>query len=144
MRVNTVRSPLRNSITPHGFELSDPRHPRFLREGLQQSFMEGHCARRESVEWADFDIAEGDLAVVALEGDAASAGLCEKGHAIEFAFGDALLEVVAAEDVFEVFYGIDVVLAFFGRDDEPYLVPFAGRFRGVEGLAGFGIVRRLI
>lgn len=92
----------------------------------------------------DLDVAEGDLSVVALEGDVAATFLGEILHAAEFGLGDALVEVVAAQYVFEVFYAIDLVDAFLGGNEQAHLVPLAGGLGSVERLAGLGIDGRLV
>jgi len=82
---------------------------------------------------------KGDLAVVALEGDVAGVRFGEAGHFAELTFRHALVEVVAAQNVLEVFHAIDFVEAFLGAEDEADMVPLAGGFGGVEGLAGSGV-----
>ena len=54
--------------------------------------------------------------MIALERDVTTVSLSEKRHLGEFALRDALLEVVTAKPVLEVFHPIDVVLAFLGTD----------------------------
>ena len=82
--------------------------------------------------------------MVALEGDGAFGGFGEVGHLSEFAFGDAGVEVFAAEDVVEVFDVVDPVFAFVAADEDADFVPFASGFGGVEGFVGFGIDRGLV
>src|SRR5258705_8315456 len=62
---------------------------------------------------ADLDIAERNLAMVALEGNVALVDFCKQGHGVELALGDALFEIVAAEGILKIFYSIDFVHAFF-------------------------------
>ena len=90
------------------------------------------------------DVAEGNLAVIALQGEVAGVGLGEHRHLAELALGDAGVEIFAAQDVLEIFHAVDFVLAFLRADEQADVVPLAGGFRGIEGLAGLGIVRRLI
>src|SRR5437879_13510743 len=97
-----------------------------------------------SFERAHFNISEGDLAMVALEGDVAGIGPGKKRHAGEFAFGDALFEVIAANNVLEILYAIDFVDAFLGADDEPDVISFAGGFSGIERIGGFRLGGRRI
>src|SRR5882724_11446218 len=92
----------------------------------------------------DFNIPERNLPVVPLQGDATGVGLGKEWHSAELAFGDAALEIIAAENVIEVFHAIDFMLAFFRTDQEPNVVPLAHRLGGIKRFAGLLINRRLV
>ena len=70
--------------------------------------------------------------------------LTEVGHLAKFAFGDAGVEILAVQDIVEVFHAVDFVFAFFRRNQQANVIPFPNRFGRVEGLAGLGIDRGLI
>src|SRR5579864_2014990 len=96
------------------------------------------------IDHADFDVAESNLAVVALKGDVPAVELGEILHLRKLALGDASLEVVAVQDVFKILDAVDVVLAFLGTEKQPDMVPLADWFGGIENLVGVGIDRRLV
>src|SRR4051812_27762814 len=54
----------------------------------------------------NLNISERHLAVVPLQGDKSFVEFRECRHAAKFALGHALLEVVAPEDIVEIFYSI--------------------------------------
>src|SRR5580765_5998581 len=87
----------------------------------------------------DLDVAEGNLAVIALEGEVALVRFGKEGHRAELALGDALVEVFATEDVIEILYAVDFMLALFRADEEADVVPLPGGFGGVKGFAGVGV-----
>src|SRR5439155_7336597 len=104
-------------------------------------------ARARSLLWRDrpdLDVAEGNLPVIALERKITAVGLRKERHRREFAFGNALLEIVAAQHVIEIFHAVDVVLTFLRADNKTDVVPLAGGFGGINRLAGLGVRRRLI
>lgn len=82
--------------------------------------------------------------MIALQRDVAGGGLGKARHARELAFGDAIVEIFAAQDVFEIFHAVDVVFALLGADEQADMIPFADGLRGVKRLAGGGINGRLI
>src|SRR5258706_4856171 len=61
---------------------------------------------------ANLDVAEGYLAVIALEGEPAAIGLGKPRHLAEFALCNAVVEVFAAEDVFHILHAVHFVRAF--------------------------------
>jgi len=93
---------------------------------------------------ADLDIAEGYLSVIALESNVSDVRFGEEGHVAELALGDALLEVIAAEDVVKVLYAVDLMFALLRRDKQTYMIPLPDGLGGVKRLTGLGINRRLI
>src|ERR1019366_7096545 len=95
-------------------------------------------------ERAELDVAEGNRTVVALQRDVTAAGLGEERHFAKFAFGDAGVEIVAADDVFKILHAVDFMDALFRADDEADMIPFADGLGGVENLAGRRINRWLI
>ena len=62
-----------------------------------------------------------------LERNAAFAGLGEERHPGELALGHPLVEIVAAQGVFEVLHTVDGVLTLPGADEQADLVPLADR-----------------
>ena len=79
--------------------------------------------------------------MIALKRDIAFVELGEQRHPPELALGDAILEIVAAQDVVEVLDAIDLVLALLGTDEQPNVVPLADRLGRIERLARIRIVR---
>ena len=82
--------------------------------------------------------------MIALESDISDVRFSEKRHPAELALGDALLEVIAAEHVIEVFCTVNPVLALFGCNNQTNMIPLPDGLSSVERLAGLGINRRLI
>ena len=82
--------------------------------------------------------------MIALECDVALVELRKKRHPAKFAHRHALFEIVAAEDVIEVFHTVDLVLAFLRTNKQAHMIPFASRFGGIDRFARFRVVRRLI
>src|SRR4051812_34946040 len=78
--------------------------------------------------------------MITLQGNIAGLRFREQRHAAEFALRYPLVEVVAAENIFDILDSIDVVLAFFGRDDDAHFVPLAGGLGCVNRLAGLWIL----
>ncbi len=77
--------------------------------------------------------------MIALKDEVAFASLCKVLHLGEFARGDTLLKVIAAEHVFEIFHAIDRVNAFVRSHEQAEVVPFTGRLCGIERLVGLRI-----
>ena len=92
----------------------------------------------------DFDVTEGNLAVITLQSDRAFAVLGEVFHLAELALRDAAVETFTAQHVIKILHAIDDVLALLRRDDNAHMIPFSDGLGGVERHAGFRICRRLI
>ena len=82
--------------------------------------------------------------MIALQRDETLVGLGEERHFAKFAFRNARVEVIAAENVFKIFYAVDFVFAFFARDEQADMIPFANRFGRVKNFTGGRIQRRLV
>src|SRR5882672_4824382 len=96
------------------------------------------------LERANLDVAEGDLAVIALQREITGVGFGKERHLPELALRDTRLEVFAAQHVLDVLHAIDFMRAFLPADDDAHVVPFAGRLGGVERLASLRVVRWLV
>lgn len=82
--------------------------------------------------------------MIALQRDGTLVELREVRHLAELALRDAAVEILAAQNVFEILHAVDDVLALVGSDHEADVIPLADGLGGVERPAGFRIVRRLI
>src|SRR5467141_1587688 len=68
---------------------------------------------------ADFNVSEGDLAVIALQRDVSFVELRKKRHPAKFALGHALFEVLAPKHILKIFHTVDFMLAFLRSDQQP-------------------------
>ena len=88
-------------------------------------------------ERANFDVAEGDFAVVPLKRESAVSRFREARHCPEFAFGNTGVEVVAADHVLDVLDAVDLMETAIGADDHAQVIPLPGRTGRIKGFAGF-------
>jgi hypothetical protein len=65
-------------------------------------------------------------------------------HSSKLALCDAFFEIVAPEDIIEIFHAIDFVNAFIGADEQPDMIPFTGRLCGIKRFASVWIGRGLV
>ncbi len=82
--------------------------------------------------------------MIALEGDVANVRFGKKRHPAELTLGDAVVEILAAQDIIEILHAVNLMHALFGRDEQTDVVPLTDGFGSVKRLACIGVNRRLV